>query len=319
MPDHLSPDDDARPASKLQIETANRILGWIEMENLPAGYHLKEQQLARIFSLSRYPIRGALDVLARRGVATRRPARGFVLNISGAELAGHAPPTPDFDIDEIYREIATDWFRGKIPEKVSTAELVRRYGGKSTSISKALSRLSADGVIVRTAGKGWLLGSNLATEAAFFQSYEYRMILEPSAILLQSFSLQPALVARARKRHATILDSAQRATIRQMVEADLEFHDMIAESCGNEFLCQTIKRHNAVRRLTEMLSTPDGDRLLQSSKEHMEMLHALENGQRKAAADLMRQHLSVSQEHVPEFHADESSARIERPKGNKAL
>ena len=54
-----------------------------------------------------------------------------------------------------------------------------------------------------------------------------------------------------------------------MVDADLEFHHLVAVSCDNEFFAQAIERQNVLRRLTEILTTPDSDRLHVSCQEHL--------------------------------------------------
>lgn len=292
---------EAQGASALQVDTARAIVTWIVESDLPCGYHLKEQRLSEAFGLSRSPIRGALGVLGRHGIVEQRPDRGYFLAVSGQELGANGPLLPHSPNDELYRVIANAWFNGDVPDPVSTAELRRRYGGSGQDVGRALERLAADGVIVRSAGKGWRLGPNLATQEDFHESYRFRIIIEPAAIGLGTFSLDRPLAARSRRRHADILSAGHEATIKEMVDADLEFHHLIAVSCGNRFFAQAIERQNTLRRLTEMLTTPDGDRLRASSAEHMGILDALEGTRMEVAAALLRDHLTVSRTFAPDF------------------
>ena len=71
-----------------------------------------------------------------------------------------------------------------------------------------------------------------------------------------------------------------------MVDADLEFHHLIAVSSHNQFFAQAIVRQNALRRLTEMITTPESARLRQSSAEHVAILDALESGDRDGGSAL---------------------------------
>ncbi|MCB1495358.1 MAG: GntR family transcriptional regulator [Bauldia sp.] len=293
MPDPASP-------SALQAETAHAIVGWVVQNELPAGYHLKEQHLGSMFRLSRSPVRGALNLLRRHGIVEQRPERGFFLSISGRDLGESAPLLPASGSDELYRVIATDWYNGEIADSVTTAELLRRYGGRGVDVGRVLKRLADDGVITRLAGKGWRLGPNLATARAFYDSYRFRLTIEPAAILLDTFELNQRLAARSRRRHEELL-ARESATVAEMVDADLEFHHLIGASCGNEFFAQAIERQNLLRRLTEILTTPDSRRLRISCEEHIAILEALAGGRREVAAALMREHLTISQEFAPEF------------------
>lgn len=299
-------------ASSLQADTALVIVNWIVQSDLPIGFHLKEQRLSETFKLSRSPIRGALSLLDKHGIAEQRPDRGFFLAVSGRELGAREPLLPQSKNDEFYRVLANAWFNGEFPDQVSTAELRRRYGGMGPDVNRALTRLSEDGVILRSAGKGWRLGPNLASEQAFHDSYQFRLAIEPAAILLDSFRLDRPLAARSRRRHEDILKAGQSATIKEMVDADLEFHHLIAVSCGNQFFAQAITRQNVLRRLIEILTTPDGDRLRASSTEHIAILDALEDGRREIAAALMREHLTISRTFTPKFLKASNGSSRER-------
>jgi DNA-binding GntR family transcriptional regulator len=293
-----SPEALAPVASALQEETARAIRAWIVAQDLAPGHHLKEHDLCGLLRLSRSPIRAALGLLAGDGVLSRREGGGYVLAVSGWDLGEREDGATA--LDELYRRIAGAWFAGAIPPQVSTAEIQRRFGVTSGEAQRALGRLAADGVVERTAGKGWRLGPNLATEKDFADSYRFRLIVEPAAILCESFALPAPKAARVRRRHERILAEGA-ASVREMVDADLEFHGLVAASCGNRFLAQAIERQNLLRRLTEMLSTPDGGRLRASCREHLGILSALEDGRAEIAAALMREHLTVSRGFAPDF------------------
>ncbi|MGE0004127.1 MAG: GntR family transcriptional regulator [Parvibaculaceae bacterium] len=292
---------DSTSRSALQAETAHAIVSWIVQNELPAGYHLKEQHLGSVFLVSRSPVRGALDLLREHGIVEQRPDRGFFLSISGRDLGDRPPALPAASSDELYRIIATEWFNGEIPHSVSTAELARRYGGSGVDIGRVLKRLADDGVIMRLAGKGWRLGPNLATSQAFHDSYRFRLTIEPATILLDTFRLNQPLAARSRRRHEKLLALRSAATVADMADADLEFHHLIAVSGNNEFFAQAIERQNVLRRLTEILTTPDSNRLHVSCQEHLRILEALESGRQDVAAALMREHLTISRTFSPAF------------------
>ena len=51
-------------------------------------------------------------------------------------------------------------------------------------------------------------------------------------------------------------------------------------------------------------SMADPERMVQSCREHLAILDALEAGDRKRAADLMRKHIEVSRDVPPNFVED---------------
>ena len=313
MPDRSKGRPCAAPPARhsdLHGETAVAIVQWAQRKGVCAGTRLREQHLGDALGLSRSPVRGALALLARHGLAEARSGRGYILLLHGTALDERAALLPVTDADETYRQIARDWFEGTIPEQVSAAEVQRRYGGQGADVTRALKRLADDGVIKRMPGKGWRLGPNLATEADFLASYHFRQVIEPAAILIDSFALNASLAARARVRHQRLLTHGALASVKEMVDADLEFHHLIGTSCGNPFLAHAINRQNTLRRLTEMLTTPDCDRLRISCEEHMGILSAIESGEKERAAALMHSHLAMSQTFTPAWIGQAAPLRV---------
>jgi len=286
--------------SALQAETARAIVQWAVENCLVPGDRLREQHLGSVLALSRSPVRRALALLAHHSITEARPGRGYVLLLAGTALEERLAHLPGSDADDFYRRIASDWFEGRIPEQVSTAELQRRYGGPDRDVNRALCRLADDDVIVKQAGKGWRLGPNLASRGDFFDSYRYRQVIEPESILLDSFVLNLPLASLVRTRHERLL-SAAAPSVKEMVDADLEFHHLVGVSSGNRFFAGAIARQNTLRRLTEILTAPDSARLKASCVEHLEILGALDSRDAARAADLMRVHLSLSQLFTPKW------------------
>lgn len=66
-------------ASPLHTDLAYRILQLLKEQRAAPGHHLVEQALSRHFGLSRTPIRGALKLLAARGILQARTHRGYIL------------------------------------------------------------------------------------------------------------------------------------------------------------------------------------------------------------------------------------------------
>jgi len=77
------------------------------------------------------------------------------------------------------------------------------------------------------------------------------------------------------------------------------FHEMIAGFSGNRFILQSIEQMDRLRKFQEFATFKGSSRaLLQSCKEHIEILDAIEGGDRAWASALMRRHLQEGAERV---------------------
>ena len=294
----------APQASDVQMRLAREIVDYANSVGLATGTHLREEELAKQFGLSRSPVRGALALLHARGIVAHHVNRGYFLVADAASdtIDIGALPTPDDDA--LYDEVARAWFRGEIPEQVSESHLRRQFESGRPSLARVLKRLSHDGIIRSSPGNGWQLEPSLSTRAAFEESYEFRMVIEPAAILSASFVLDQVEARRIRRVHEKVIASdPATCRLKTLVEADLDFHAFIGRSSRNQFFVQSIERQNALRRLMEQQATLTAGRLHQSCAEHLTILDAIESGKRDKAARLMRQHLSVSQEFRPDYRA----------------
>src|ERR1700681_95508 len=85
--------------SRLQAELAARILRALNEQGAGTGHHLVEQDLCRLFGVSRTPIRGALKLLAKQGGVAARANRGFVLIKPITEVPELDPTDPQDEED----------------------------------------------------------------------------------------------------------------------------------------------------------------------------------------------------------------------------
>jgi DNA-binding GntR family transcriptional regulator len=180
--------------------------------------------------------------------------------------------------------------------------LVRRYAVSRTTVMKVLARMQEDGLVERTAGHGWVFGPALIDEAAYEDSYRYRLVIEPAAIAEASFHLPPARAARLRRDHLRMIEaSTGAAPMSALSGLDAEFHDTIGECCGNRFLAQAIHQQTQLRRLSEYEKYSDRDRLREAFMEHLSILDALDADDRHLAAERMRDHIDRSSARRPDF------------------
>src|SRR5438105_9969873 len=187
------------PRPNLAVQLTSRILDYIRANDLQPDQHLPSQTLADALRVSRAPIGAALQILEDMKVVRSEPNRGFFLVKGASELpdVGAEAMEPESE-DEWYFAIAEDRLTGKLPDRVSENELIRRYGLSRTRLLKILTKIAEEGWLERLPGNGWAFGPLLTSRQSYQQGYELRVALEPQALLLPSFEIDRAAFAVAR-------------------------------------------------------------------------------------------------------------------------
>ena len=283
-------------ATPLQNELARQILAHIEKEGLPAEAPVRELVLARTFGVSRTPVRAALGVLEGLGYVRLSPGRGFVLarKLTGAKSA--AARLPRSPLDELGASLLADRARGRIPADVSEAELMPRYGVSRGALRRVLMKLADDGLVRRQRGHGWRFAEALDSREAVGESYRFRLIVECAGLREATFAANPDELRRLRKAHQALLPGGRPVDPRVWIETNRAFHETLAAWSGNRYLLQAVSRQNALRRFGEYSTFPRlaPDRIVQSSREHLAILDAIEAGDREWAATLLHRHLDLT-------------------------
>jgi DNA-binding GntR family transcriptional regulator len=282
--------------SKLQRRIATKIVEYIRDNGLRKGDPLTEHLLAEILQVSRTPVRAALKYLAaqdvvaptgaRRGYSVRAPATSI------ARLAKGSTPSAE---DALYAKVTADYVQGELPEQLSEADMMRRYGINRGLLVRVLQRMSREGVIERNPGHGWRFAPLLRSGKGHEQSYRFRLAVEPAALLEPDFLLDRIWAARSRREHETMLNTPRHALSRsRFFDLNAEFHESLAACSGNQFFHHTIQHQNKLRRFLAFSWNYPLERIEASCREHLEILTALQSGEREWAATLMKRHLKLA-------------------------
>ena len=284
--------------TQLQIRMSHDILEYICRQGRKTGDHVTEQELVEAFQVSRSPVRGALAYLATQGILVQRPNRGYFLELDSDEIRPDSLELPTTNEDALLSSIISDWFSGRIPRSFSQAEFCRRYHLGRWTASRILVRLSEDGILSRNRGHGWRFELAADISIARTESHFFRLLLEPGAIRAPDFRLDRELSRLARHNHETVLDSSHgEPSAGTLADLDAAFHRLIGVSSNNRFFRAAIDRQSALRCALNYVS-PARTRALDSWAEHMEILDALENGDREQAAVLMERHITNAHRHA---------------------
>lgn len=281
-----------RALSRRQAEFAQQILDYVRRSRFPRGHHLTEEALASKFRVSRTPVRAALRLLAAERVLEARPNQGFFVALTEAEIQSAAIDLPLSADEDLYLRISSDRFEDRLPETITEAALLRRYAVGRPLLLKVLARMSAEGLIQRSRGQGWIFQPILNTTESTEASYRFRLAIEPAGLREATFRLDPEVLSSLRQAHQDLLNARSRQVgASRFFEIDALFHESLAEASGNAFIHQAIQHQNRLRRLSEYRSYYDHRRLATWCREHLAILEALQHGDSETGARLMAGHL----------------------------
>jgi DNA-binding GntR family transcriptional regulator len=281
-----------RPSRALSEQLAVRIEQLILDTPLEPGTALVERTLASRLMVSRSPVRAALKVLADRGTVGPRPQGGYVVQRRPKRLPFGASFEPDPPGEATYLKIGEDRLAGRLPERVSENDLMRRYGLTKARLASLLRRIANEGWIERLPGHGWQFLPVLTSGDTYDQAYRFRILLEPAALNEPGFTVDETALRRCLAEQQALIDGAVRwVSPAQLFDANTRLHESIAACSGNVFFLDSLKRINRLRRLMEYRTTVDRDAAARRCSEHKTLIELLLAGQRQAAADFIRLHL----------------------------
>jgi len=276
-------------------QLAAQIIDHIRTQDAAPGARLVERALAEHFRVSRSPIRKALQLLEQSGyLRVIEPGGGYAVLKTGADLA--AMPRPDLtDEDEAaYLRIAEDRLGGRFPSKITESRLARDYGLTRAQLVRVLRRISSEGWVERLPGHGWAFLPVLNSMQAYRDSYRFRLVIEPAAILEPTFVLNRALVQERRDEQQNLIDGAIRDVSNAMLfELNSRLHETIIECSHNPFFIDGLKRIDRLLRLMEYDRSLDRAYSARRVREHIQIADLLLAGEREEAALAMTRHLST--------------------------
>ena len=273
---------------------ALQVLDYIRRSNLAVGAHVAEQQIADAFNVSRSPARRALALLAAKGFLQRERHRGyFVKRIPGRTVTAGLRETAN-TAEERYLRIADDRLAGRLADHVTETALMGRYSIPRRELQRILQRMENEGWVERKPGHGWMFLALADSVEAHAQSYRFRMLFEPAALLEPGFRIDGAELARVRRDQQMLLEGGvHRMTRSRLFEMGSDFHETLMGFSHNRFIVDAIKRVNAMRRLLEYRAHFDRERFAGQCREHLYLLDLLEQGSPQDAARYLRKHLDV--------------------------
>lgn len=280
-------------ANRLSADLARQIVSHLRQSGARRGDRLTERKLAKQFDVSRSPVRIALNMLTDQGILESKKNGGRYLAIGRDELEKHARTTPDNPVDELYEKISSDRILDDFPENVTEADLMRRYDVSRGLLLKVLNQMASEGLMERRKGHGWRCLPIINSPESYYFSYQFRQTIEPALLLTDRFEADEARLTRCYERHKELIEGLLfRMPPGEVYEVNADFHQMLADFSGNPFFQEAIRKQNQLRLIVEKRAAKHSSRMQESCREHMNIMEAIRNGDRKAASELMSYHLT---------------------------
>lgn len=278
--------------SRLAPALASRIVEKIRRENLPIGARLTEQVLCDELGVSRSPVRKALQFLATTGVVASEPNKGFQVARPASEVARVLVPAREDSDEAVYMAIAEDRLAGVLPVEVSETELMDRYQATRLQVQRVLNRMAREAIVERKPGRGWLFQPLMNTPEAYRESYRFRMIIEPAALLEPGYAVDPVQLERCYREQCELLQGAIEKWPRsELFKPGVHLHETIIAGAHNRLLLDALRKVNQLRRLVEYRAKLDRAKMREQCEEHLVLIDLLRRGERIEASHYLRQHL----------------------------
>lgn len=198
--------------------------------------------------------------------------------------------------EEVYNAIYSQLMSHKIPPggRIAVDSMVRELGVSQTPIREALSRLEAQGLVVKT----HLIGFSAATQmdrSRLEQLYELRLLLEPFAAGRAAERMTDESLAALDRLAAEMQegdDSDPGQAYSRFARLDSEFHDLIAMASGNELVRETLENLHTHVHLFRLFYHSRAT--IEALAEHKRIIDALRRGSTDGAREAMHQHIERS-------------------------
>lgn len=203
--------------------------------------------------------------------------------------------------DEVYNTIYAQLMSQKIlpGSRISIDNLARELGVSQTPIREALSRLEAQGLVVKTHLIGFSAASQM-DRARFDQLYELRLLLEPFAAAKAATLIAPEQFDTLKRLADEMSVSGQgKVSYSDFARLDGQFHDLIAQASGNDLIQETLANLHTHMHLFRLFHHQQAAST--ANTEHADLIDALAAHDSSRAEAAMRTHVQRSYDRFSTF------------------
>lgn len=179
-------------------------------------------------------------------------------------------------------------------DRFNEEPLAEQFGVSRTPVREAMHRLEAEQLLARGPRRGLVVRGVDAQQLT--EVYMLRIALDSMASSLAAKKKTPVSIAKLNWINAQMREAAVAGDVSAVAERNIEFHETICEIAGNSMLTGFVEQlHDWVRR-AELSPFMHPGRSKTGTREHDEIIAAIEAGKADLAESLMRRHMQRSHE-----------------------
>jgi len=198
----------------------------------------------------------------------------------------------------VYATLEEEILAGELARGTALGEIVlsNRLGVSRTPVRGALHRLAEDGLVEIIPNKGAVV-VGISTDD-LKDIYGIRMRLEGLASLVAARRITKDELAEL-ERTVDLTDFyIERCDAERLKELDSDFHRIIFAASGNRLLAKTLTELHRKIQAYRKISLSVTDRLLESAREHREILDAIRNSDGELADKLTSLHIQKALDNI---------------------
>ena len=169
---------------------------------------------------------------------------------------------------------------------LSESELAKQMESSRTPVREALLMLEGDGLLRRYPGRGYLVTE--VTLQDVDEIFELRIGLERLALKKAYPNLSNSLLL---KLEAQLEELGAQSTPDEFYSADRTLHKLLAHYCGNSRLQKFLNTLDSQIERVRYISARRPDRLPESKREHLDIIHALKQHNLDLAEEKLVKHI----------------------------
>ena len=212
------------------------------------------------------------------------------------------------------REVVCDALRaaiqsGALPpgERLMEIPLAEELGVSRTPIREAIRKLEQEGFVVMLPRRGTYVADITLKDIS--QVFEIRSALEELAAGLAAERITPEEVEELERMIVMINDHIESGNFTEIVEADINFHEVLYNASRNDRLTEIIHnlREQTFRFRSVSMNQPG--RLAKTWEEHRPLVEALADHNPQQARNIARRHMEHSEQTLLAGMKDKAVAR----------
>lgn len=184
-------------------------------------------------------------------------------------------------------------------DRLDERQLAEQYGVSRTPVREALQRLAASGLVV-SRGRQGLQVAQLSL-ADLLDAFSVVAELEGLASAQAARRMQPAQRKQLELAHEDCVRASESGDAEFFYEANIKFHDTIAEASHNRILQEELRRLTLKISPYRRTITYQPGRTVSSIPEHREVMEAIFSGDAERARATMRKHVTLLGEGLPDL------------------